>query len=75
MSSVYICRTLVTQLNGKMLEFDFRNGPIRRKYDGLKYALKTIEDIVYEISLVEDKPFPSSVTGGWLIVVYGIVNV
>ena len=58
-----------------MLEFDFRNGPIRRKYDGLKYALKTIEDIVYEISLVEDKPFPSSVTGVWFVVVYCIIMV
>ena len=58
MPSVYICRTLVSQLNGKMLEFDFRNGPLRRKYDGLKYALKTIEDIMYETSLLENIPFP-----------------
>ena len=57
MASVHICRLLVTQLNGKMLEFNFRNGPIRRKYDGLKYALKTIEDVVYEISLLDDIPF------------------
>lgn len=35
-----------------MLEFDFRNGPLRRKYDGLKYALKLVEDIVFETSLV-----------------------
>lgn len=34
-----------------MLEFDFRNGPLRRKYDGLKYALKAIEDVTYELSL------------------------
>ena len=40
-----------------MLEFDFRNGPLRRKYDGLKYAFKTVEDIVYESSLLEDIPF------------------
>lgn len=58
MPSVYICRILVSQLNGKMLEFDFRNGPLRRKYDGLKYALKTIEDIMYETSLLENIPFP-----------------
>jgi predicted translin family RNA/ssDNA-binding protein len=53
-SSVAICRTLVAQLNGKMLEFDFRNGPLRKKYDGLKYALKSIEDIIYEMSLLDD---------------------
>lgn len=34
-----------------MLQFDFRNGPLRRKYDGLKYSLKNIEDIYYELSL------------------------
>lgn len=41
------------QLNGKMLEFDFRNGHLRRKYDGLKYALKTIEEIIFELSLID----------------------
>jgi len=49
--SIETCRQVVLQLNGKMLEFDFRNGPLRRKYDGLKYSLKTIEDISYELSL------------------------
>jgi hypothetical protein len=47
-----MARMLLEQLNGKMLEFDFRNGPLRRKYDGLKYALKLVEDIVFETSLV-----------------------
>ena len=37
-----------------MLEFDFRNGPLRKKYDGLKYALKTVEDVMYELSLLDD---------------------
>ena len=47
-----LARRLLEQLNEKMLEFDFRNGPLRRKYDGLKYALKLVEDIVFEASLV-----------------------
>ena len=34
-----------------MLEFDFRNGPLRRKYDGLKYCLKNLEDLSFELSL------------------------
>lgn len=37
-----------------MIEFDFRNGNLRRKYDGLKYALKNMEDVTYELSLVMD---------------------
>ena len=38
-----------------MIEFDFRNGPLRRKYDGLKYAVKKIEEILYELSLSDHK--------------------
>ena len=53
-ASITLCRALVTELNGKMLEFDFRNGPLRKKYDGLKYALKTIEDVMFEMSMVDD---------------------
>jgi pyruvate formate-lyase activating enzyme-like uncharacterized protein len=42
-----------------MLEFDFRNGQLRRKYDGLKYALKSIEDISFELSLQRPVPLAS----------------
>lgn len=52
-NSIRICRELILQLNDKMLQMDFRNGPLRRKYDGLKYALKNIEDVTYELSLLE----------------------
>lgn len=41
-----------------MLEFDFRNGNLRRKYDGLKYSIKSIEDITFELSLVNDVQVP-----------------
>lgn len=51
LASIKLCLEVVTELNTKMLEFDFRNGPLRRKYDGLKYALRTIEDIIFELSL------------------------
>eukprot|EP01038_Epipyxis_sp_PR26KG_P015882 gene15882-21532_t len=53
-NSVAICRQLVTQVNGQMLEFNFRNGPLRRKYDGLKYCQRTMENISYELSLTSD---------------------
>ena len=50
--SVVLCRDLVQQLFGQLLEFDFRNGPLRRKYDGVKYVLRRLEDVLYELSLI-----------------------
>lgn len=39
------------QVFEQLLQFDFRNGPLRRKYDGVKYAVKRLEDVLYELSL------------------------
>eukprot|EP01032_Pedospumella_encystans_P012231 gene12231-14163_t len=50
-ASIELCLGVLTEVNAKMLEFDFRNGPLRRKYDGLKYALRSMEDILFELSL------------------------
>lgn len=51
--SISVCTQICNELNAKMLAFDFRNGPLRRKYDGLKYAIKKLEDITYELSLID----------------------
>jgi len=49
--SVSIARDLVNDLMTYLLKFDFRNGPLRRKYDGVKYALKSLETVLYELSV------------------------
>ena len=49
--SVSIARDLVSDLMTYLLKFDFRNGPLRRKYDGVKYALKSLETVLYELSV------------------------
>ena len=36
---------------GIFLKFDFRNGALRKKYDGLKYTLRKMENTLYELSL------------------------
>ena len=36
-----------------MLEFAFRNGHLRRKFDSLKYSLRAIENSLCELSFVE----------------------
>jgi len=53
-----LCRDLVLDINRKMIEFDFRNGPLRKKFDGIKWALKKLEEIIYELSLAEDDDGP-----------------
>lgn len=46
-------RDFVEALYGEMLKFDFRNGELRRKFDGIKYDLKKLEDLVLDLSLKE----------------------
>lgn len=50
--SVHMARNLTDSLNFELLQFDFRNGPLRKKYDGVKYALKHLERILYELSML-----------------------
>lgn len=50
-ASVVLCRDLTQEVFGELLQFDFRNGPLRRKYDGVKYVMRRLEDILYELSL------------------------
>lgn len=45
------CRDLVEALMGVFLQFDLRNGSLRKKYDALKYTLKKLENTLYELSL------------------------
>lgn len=54
-ASIELCRLIVVQINQALLAFDFRNGPLRRKFDGLKYALKSIEDVAFELSLQDEQ--------------------
>ena len=44
-------RSVISLILEELLQFDFRNGPMRRKYDSTKYALKTIETVLYELSV------------------------
>ncbi|GAX76069.1 hypothetical protein CEUSTIGMA_g3512.t1 [Chlamydomonas eustigma] len=52
-NAVQRCRELVDAVMGQFMQFDLRNSSLRRKYDGLKYTLKKLENTLYELSLVE----------------------
>ena len=44
-------RDSVEALYGEFLQFNFRNGDVRRKFDGIKYDLKKLEDLVLDLTL------------------------
>ncbi|CAN0011116.1 unnamed protein product, partial [Discosporangium mesarthrocarpum] len=53
-SSVLTCQAVLRALYGELMDIDYRNGPLRRKYDTVKYDVKRVDDILYELSLVLD---------------------
>lgn len=48
--SVVLCRDFIAEVKAELLEFDFRNGPVRRKFDGIKYTERRCENMLYELS-------------------------
>lgn len=40
----------LSEINGELLKFHLRNGPLRRKYDAVKYAVKKVEEVSYDLS-------------------------
>ncbi|GAB9467478.1 Translin-like protein [Globisporangium polare] len=46
------CRSMVEAISGELIQFDFRNGPLRKKYDSVKYNLRKLENTLYELSLI-----------------------
>ena len=50
-ASVQAARNVTDAILQALLQFDFRNGPLRRKYDGVKYALKALETLLYELAV------------------------
>ncbi len=51
MAGVQRCRDVADALNAQLMTFEFRNGGLRRKYDGVKYTLRKLEQILYELTL------------------------
>ena len=51
---VKYARDCVDAVLSVMMELDLRNGQVRKKYDSLKYCLKNLEKVLYELSLGQD---------------------
>lgn len=44
-------RDVVAELYGELMLFDFRNIPVRKKFDAIKYGLEKLEDLMLQIKL------------------------
>ncbi|CAK0889713.1 unnamed protein product, partial [Prorocentrum cordatum] len=51
LASVQLCAGVVRSLEQAMMQFDLRNGDLRRKFDGIKYVAKKLEIVAYEVDL------------------------
>uniref|UniRef100_K3X419 BED-type domain-containing protein n=1 Tax=Globisporangium ultimum (strain ATCC 200006 / CBS 805.95 / DAOM BR144) TaxID=431595 RepID=K3X419_GLOUD len=52
---VAICQIYKSQsilVASSISQFDFRNGPLRKKFDSVKYNLRKLENTLYELSLI-----------------------
>ena len=52
-AEIHKARDIVASIFEELLQFDFRNSPLRRKYDSTKYALKSLETLLYELTVAE----------------------
>lgn len=48
-------KELVDELYGEFLKFNLRNGELRKKSDSIKWNLKKLEEIMYDLSLKRQK--------------------
>ena len=44
-------RKVLEELYIEMSKFEFRNGELRRKYDGIKYDMKKLDDLVFQLKM------------------------
>lgn len=43
-------KELVSRIYAWLLQFDIRNGELRKKFDGIKYDLRKLEDLCFQLS-------------------------
>ena len=49
--TVIAAKEFIENLYYGLMQFDFRNGELRRKFDGIKYDLKKMEDLLLSLKL------------------------
>ncbi|CAE7312487.1 TSN [Symbiodinium sp. CCMP2592] len=59
--SVKFCLELAQTMEEALMQFNFRNSALRVRFDGVKYTVKKLESLVYEIDLARQRD-PSALT-------------
>ena len=49
--SALAIKDVVEDLYAELMLFDFRNGPLRKKFDAIKYGLEKLEDLAVKIKV------------------------
>ncbi|CAL7933252.1 unnamed protein product [Xylocopa violacea] len=52
----------MNELNAGFRVLNLKNDSLRKRYDGLKYAVKKVEEVVYDLSIRGLKPSPDTVS-------------
>jgi predicted translin family RNA/ssDNA-binding protein len=50
--SVWLTRGVLRAINEQLMLFNFRNGALRRRFDAVKYRVRRLENMSYELALV-----------------------
>uniref|UniRef100_A0A7S0F9F9 Translin n=1 Tax=Pyrodinium bahamense TaxID=73915 RepID=A0A7S0F9F9_9DINO len=53
--SVQACLGAVQSLEQALMQFNFRNSDLRRRFDGVKYVVKKLETLAYEVDLAKKR--------------------
>lgn len=60
LASIKLCLGAVQSLEEALMQFSFRNSDLRQRFDGIKYCVKRLESLAYEISLALQRAAASS---------------
>lgn len=63
-TSVQLATDVVRACQQFLLQLDFRNGPLRRRFDGNKYNLNALETLLYELAITSTTTGNCHPTGG-----------
>lgn len=55
LESINLCVGVVQSLEQALMQFDFRNSDLRRKFDSIKYVVKKLETLAYEVDLARKR--------------------